>query len=169
MSKPKGEKKKPNKPEKAVGKVATQLLPVKLTPSEIAVHAKKLANLVQERRSAEDRYEAHKEAAKTASKAIEDEVNELDLQIQKVAGVVRLGKEDREIEVYEEKDFKAGAIITKRADTKESVGTRPMTEKGRQQELFDKGKAVTSKIMKDAEKKAGGKKPDEPEKPAAQA
>jgi len=50
--------------------------------------------------------------------------------------VVRNGREDREVEVNDEFDFKEGTVFTKRADNDEVVASRGMTEAERQRSLF---------------------------------
>lgn len=126
--------------EPARSNVRTMLLPVTLSAAEVMVRAKELAGTIKELSETQDRLEAHTEAAKTTKRGIEDEIDVLSKQCRMTGRVVSSGREDRDVEVYDELDYGKASVYTKRADTEEIVGTRGMTEHERQRSLWPKDK-----------------------------
>lgn len=111
----------------------TQLLPVKLTETEIKERGRKLAHLYEEIEIAE----IGKAAAARASK---DRIETLQAEAGAIARVIRSGQEDREVQVQEEKDYSEGVCRMKRLDTGEVVETRAMTPQELQRPLpIDEG------------------------------
>jgi hypothetical protein len=122
------------------------LLPVTLSPDEVAARSKTLTGLIDEERVAQLRLDDFTESAKDTKKRMESDVDTLRWRIRDLATVVRNAREDRDVEVYEDLDFRAGVVLLKRRDTDELVDSRGMTEAERQRSLFksEPGGAVTA-------------------------
>lgn len=107
----------------------TRTLPVRLTDGELLAKSKELAAKITELDEVEDR----KKSAVAQCKVKSDE---LDLDIHKIARILRTGREDREVEVSEIRNDPARTIEVVRLDTGEIVESRPMTIHELQKPLF---------------------------------
>jgi hypothetical protein len=126
-----------------VGKVKTMLLPVPLQQDEVRARSKMMCSLIADQRIAREELEAHLKNAKSGKEDIEGRMSTLAMRISECARVVQDEREDREIPVYEEIDYKRETVFTKRQDTDEVVSSRGLTEAERQRSLFkDKQKAA---------------------------
>lgn len=106
----------------------TEILPVKLTETEIRERGIKLAGVLQDIGKEET-------AKKDAASAAKSRIDLLETEATKIAFAIRAGQEDREIQVEEQKDYEAQEVRTARLDTGEIVHRRAMTPKELQRPL----------------------------------
>lgn len=118
------------------GQVRTMKLPVELTHDEIFARGEQLARIKDEHTKAQTELADGIEAWKETKKGMEVRVSTFEFQMRDVAKVVRSGREDRDVEVYDEFDFKQQTVFTKRVDTDHVVASRGMTQAERQRSLF---------------------------------
>lgn len=114
----------------------TMVLPVALTEPEVLARAKELTGLIQEHREATVRLENLAAAFKSAKATAEEEIADVLSSFRNLSTVIRNGREDREVEVMDTPDYKAGVMLTHRLDTHELVASRGLTEAERQRSLF---------------------------------
>lgn len=97
-------------------------LPTKLTAEELAARSNELANKYTE-------LDRVREQKKAATAEFREEEQELGKAIRELSRTVRLGTEDRDVEIEERPDFIARIVRVLRTDTQEEVTdrTRPMT------------------------------------------
>lgn len=101
-------------------------LPVALMDDEKILFGETLAKKLDELEEAENHKKQVTSAAKQRVEAIDEEVGRL-------RGIVRSGKEDREVECRREWDRAKLVVYTIRTDTGEITSTRPMSWDERQQ------------------------------------
>jgi hypothetical protein len=106
----------------------TQSLPVRLTTDELLMRSDELAKAVRERDDAE-------RAMKSASATAKRKIDLLDLDITRLADVVRERQENRPVEVTEVKNWRRLTMDTVRIDTGELVGSRSMSAYERNEAL----------------------------------
>lgn len=106
----------------------TQSLPVRLTTDELLMRSDELAKKIHERDSAE-------REMKSAQGAAKRKIDVLELEIGRLAEVVRDRQEDRPVEVRELKNWARLTMDTVRLDTGEIVGSRSMSRSERNDEL----------------------------------
>lgn len=106
----------------------TQSLPVRLTTDELLLRSDELAKAVRERDDAE-------RAMKSAQATAKRKIDLLDLDITRLADIVRDRQEDRPVEVREFKNWVRLTMDTVRLDTGEIVGSRSMSRSERNDEL----------------------------------
>lgn len=130
-----------------------EILPVKLTESEIADRGKKaaaarlrVAEIEAKKKEAADHWKAKLELAE----------NERD----EFLDVIATGSEDREVECIETFEFRAGLVTVVRADTGEKIRERAMTSSERQPSL--PGTTLTQAQLDDAPQSHDGDEVDEP-------
>lgn len=107
----------------------TKYLPVKIAEFEVLERSRTLSQRLQEKT------EVEAEKA-TSMRAFGKRLNDLQGEITRLGTIVRTGEESRDVEVYEEKDFKERRVKTIRSDTHECVDVRDMFESERQGEIF---------------------------------
>jgi hypothetical protein len=122
------------KQEKEKGETRTIRLPVELTTVELVARAKSISRTIEEKRTLSDRLDEHVETSKAHTKSLESQIEALDGVIADIARCVRTGREDRDVQVFDE--FEGDVVLTKRVDTNEVVSSRGMTEAERQRDLF---------------------------------
>lgn len=106
----------------------TQSLPVRLTTDELLLRSDELAKTIRERDDAE-------RAMKSAQATAKRKIDLLELDITRLAGVVRDRQENRPVEVREIKNWDRLTMDTIRLDTGEIVGSRSMSRSERNDEL----------------------------------
>jgi hypothetical protein len=106
----------------------TQSLPVRLTTDELLMRSDELAKSVRERDDAE-------RAMKSAQATAKRKIDLLDLDITRLADVVRERQENRPVEVTEFKNWRRLTMDTVRIDTGELVGSRSMSSYERNEAL----------------------------------
>lgn len=106
----------------------TQSLPVRLTTDELLLRSDELAQKIRERDDAE-------RAMKSAQATAKRKIDTLELDITRLAEVVRDRQEDRPVEVREIKNWDRLTMDTIRLDTGEIVGSRSMSRSERNDEL----------------------------------
>lgn len=123
----------------------TRTLPVQLTQYELVAKAKELSTKWDEARDAESR-------KKIAAAECKAELDRLSSEISELAGMLRTGKEPREVEIREVRDEASRTIDTMRLDTGEIVSSRAMTIHELQRPLFEE---TVEEVAKDAAKEEG--------------
>lgn len=110
----------------------TQRLPVKLTTEEVRLRGIQMAGL-------ENQFEEASAEAKQSAKAFKDSLESLRHSILKLTDQISSGKEYRDVQVEERKDWDTQEVLTIRLDTYEVVDRRPMTpnELSRGRSLFE--------------------------------
>lgn len=98
----------------------TKRLPVALTDEEIRLRGVQMAGL-------ENQYEEASGEAKQTAKSYKDTLEGLRLSILKLSDQIASGKEYRDVQVEERKDWDTQEVLTLRCDTFEVVDRRPMT------------------------------------------
>ena len=112
-------------------KESTRSLPVKLTDDEVLALGRRIAELMEQRQSAEA-------LRKSQQKKLKSEIEELDKEIEDKRCAIRSCEERRLVEVELHFDYQRGIVETIRIDTGESVSIRPMDDEERQMGLrFD--------------------------------
>jgi len=106
----------------------TQNLPVRLTTDELLMRSDELAKKIHERDAAE-------REMKSAQGAAKRKIDVLELEIGRLAEVVRDRQEDRPVEVTEVKNWLRLTMDTVRIDTGELVGSRSMSAYERNEAL----------------------------------
>ncbi len=106
----------------------TQSLPVRLTTDELLMRSDELAQKIRERDDTE-------RAMKSAQGIAKRKIDTLELDITRLADVVRERKEDRPVEVTEVKNWLRLTMDTVRIDTGELVGSRSMSAYERNEAL----------------------------------
>lgn len=106
----------------------TQSLPVRLTTDELLLRSDELAKTIRERDETE-------RAMKSAQGAAKRKIDQLELDITRLAEVVRDRQENRPVEVREIKNWDRLTMDTIRLDTGEVVGSRSMSRSERNDEL----------------------------------
>jgi hypothetical protein len=99
-----------------------------LTAEELLLKSRELADALQ--RNSELAAEK-----KLAGEDFKGREKLLAMRIEELAACVRTGQEPREVECFYEPDFDKGMINTRRFDTGEVIGRRPMASHERQQKL----------------------------------
>jgi hypothetical protein len=129
-------------PQVERGQIRTMVLPVELTKDEILARGEELAGVKHEHTTAQQELENASEAWKETKKGMEVRIDAHEHRMRRLSTVIRAGREERDVEVFDEFDFKSGTVFTKRADTEKVVASRGMTQPERQRSLF-KGVAPT--------------------------
>ena len=106
----------------------TMNLPVRLTTDELLMRSDELAKKIRERDEAE-------RAMKSAQATAKRKIDVLELEITRLAEVVRDRQEDRPVEVTEVKNWLRLTMDTVRIDTGELVGSRSMSAYERNEAL----------------------------------
>lgn len=110
-------------------KQTTRLLMVDLTDEDVADRKNKLVKAESELQ----KVSAEKaEAMADFNSTLKDRRNE----IRTLVAAIQTGSEEREVECYERRDEKRGAMETVRADTGEVIHDRPLTAEERQVDMF---------------------------------
>jgi hypothetical protein len=99
---------------------ATEILPVRLTPVELAARADELANLLQKR----DQVDEEKSAANSRFKM---QFDEIDTRMSALGRELRDKEVPREVEVTRTMNYSEKIVETVRNDTGELVRTRSMS------------------------------------------
>jgi hypothetical protein len=107
----------------------TQHLPVRLTTDELLLRSDELAKTIRERDEAERNMKAAQATAKR-------KIDTLELDIARLAEIVRDRQENRPVEVHEIKNWDRLTMDTIRLDTGEIVGSRSMSPSERNASLF---------------------------------
>ena len=107
----------------------TQSLPVRLTTDELLLRSDELAKTIRERDETE-------RAMKSAQATAKRKIDSLELDITRLAEVVRDRQENRPVEVREIKNWDRLTMDTIRLDTGEVVGSRSMSRSERNASLF---------------------------------
>lgn len=107
----------------------TQHLPVRLTTDELLLRSDELAKTIRERDEAE-------RAMKSAQATAKRKIDLLELDITRLAEVVRDRQENRPVEAREIKNWDRLTMDTIRLDTGEIVGSRSMSPSERNASLF---------------------------------
>jgi hypothetical protein len=121
------------------GETRTMLLPVELTHDEVFARGKQLAAVKDEHTTAMDKLDRAAIAWKATKEGVQNEINETEERMRIIARAVRSGREDRDVEVVDEPNYKTGVMATIRLDTGELVASRGLTEAERQRSLFKAG------------------------------
>ena len=108
----------------------TRDLPVALTPGEIIERSRELATALQERAVHGD-HEAEVKAGLKLKAA------EIEARVQRLAIIVRTGKESQPVTCEQLADYPAGTVTLVRTDTGEVVESRRMGDTERQAQLID--------------------------------
>jgi hypothetical protein len=127
----------------------TEILPVVLTDDEVRERGIKLAGVLQDIGREEFSKKSFNEGVKGRVDALESEAD-------KLVTVIRAGKEDREVQVEEQKDYKAQEVRTVRLDTGEVIHHRAMTPRELQRPLPIEG-GIEKKKSNGKAKAAGPK------------
>lgn len=106
----------------------TMKLPVKLTHEEVRLKGEKIARLLKEKETLEEK-------RKDVAKRLKDEIVELDEDVTQLRDEVREHREIRDVQVEDVKDWSARIVRTTRMDTGETVASRPMSPAELQQHL----------------------------------
>lgn len=109
----------------------TQRLPVKLTEEEIKLRGQQLAGL-------EDKYEEVQALGKQEAKLRKDELEGLRAEILRLTKQINSGKEQRDVQTEERKEWETEEVLTFRCDNYEIVDRRPMTPNELQRGLFSR-------------------------------
>jgi hypothetical protein len=109
--------------------INTRNLPVNLTQEEVAAKSQALAAAIKDREELQLRLSS-------VQTAIKGEIKIIDLKVQILTSNVLDKVEYREVEIIEERDNVTLTMRQIRADTREVVGTRPMSENERQLVMF---------------------------------
>ena len=121
------------------GETRTMRLPVELTHDEVFARGKQLAAVKDEHTTAMDRLDRATIAWKATKEGIQNDINETEERMRVIARVIRSAREDRDVEVVDEPNYKTGVMATIRLDTGELVASRGLTEAERQRSLFKAG------------------------------
>lgn len=142
------------------GRRVEQDLPVRLKDSE-------LLNLGDEVSKLHDEIRALRIAKKSRVEELTGEIKAKESAIAALVTQIRTRTQTRAVPCEEEFVHKDGIVVTRRLDTKQIVGTRPMTPSERQPSLFPiEGGKADAKPKTDA-LKGKGKKSASPETAAA--
>ncbi len=126
----------------------TQSLPVRLTTDELLLRSDELAKTIRERDETE-------RAMKSAQATAKRKIDSLELDITRLAEVVRDRQENRPVEVREIKNWDRLTMDTIRLDTGEVVGSRSMSRSERNEDLpFAADDAPAAAAAEDPEKPA---------------
>jgi Sigma-70, region 4 len=117
-------------PARPEGREVEFLLPCALTPEEILARADQVARLHAEAAQL-------REKKKQATGEIGAEIARVEGEIGALVSQIRARSETRPVVCVEEPDFREGIVRTRRLDTRELAGTRPMTKADRQPNLFE--------------------------------
>ncbi len=126
----------------------TQNLPVRLTTDELLMRSDELAKTIRERDEAERNM---KSAQATAKRKIDT----LELDITRLAEIVRDRQENRPVEVTEVKNWLRLTMDTVRVDTGEIVGSRSMS-------AYERNEALPFAADEAPRNLEGGSAPEEP-------
>ena len=106
-------------------------LPVHLTDDELLMKGRELAALERET----DQADAERKAI---SKEMGEKVKEMRERALTMAQVIETKQEKRPVECVQHKNWVASTVETVRSDTGEVVQERPMSERDRQEAMFEK-------------------------------
>jgi len=144
----------PKKKPYVIKERKTIIVPVKLKQAEIAERARVLGQTLHRQRS----HESELTAAKTDFKAKIDQCRDT---IDKIAEVLRTGKDQREVRVEVRLDFKADKKRVVRVDTGEIISESKLPPEDRQTEIVQTKKKNSkpkggdaARVVKAASKKA---------------
>lgn len=114
----------------------TRYLPVKLDEVTERIRAKELAAAEKRLCDAEEELTEFVKASKVEKATIEGRISVERSEVRRLGKIVRDGREDAEVGVYESADYERGVMVLRRADTNEELEMRAMTEAERQRSLF---------------------------------
>lgn len=120
-----------------VARTTLETLPVRLTKSELLERGNSLA-------LAREHYTRQRGEAKAAAAVAKADLEEIEGEVDRLAGIVRAKAEPRPVETRVVRDYERGVVDTVRLDTGELVRTRAMTEQERQIRIFDDGEEVVT-------------------------
>lgn len=118
------------------GETRTMKLPVELTHDELFARGKQLAGVKDEHTTAMDKLDRATTAWKATKEGVQNEINETEERMRIIARGIRSGREERDVAVVDEPNYKLGTMATIRLDTGELVATRGLSEAERQRSLF---------------------------------
>ncbi len=124
----------------------TTNVPFEISNAELQFRSKQLAREVNDLRTRRLDLDRHNEAAKSAKKAIETDIESRQAALDTLAEVVRTGREDRTVEVYDVLRGDQNRVVTVRVDNGEEVSTRGMNAAERQQWLRQE-EAARQKVL----------------------
>lgn len=132
----------------------TQHLPVRLTTDELLLRSDELAKTIRERDEVE-------RAMKSAQSTAKRKIDTLELDITRLAEIVRDRQENRPVEVTEVKNWLRLTMDTVRIDTGEIVGSRSMS-------AYERNEALPFVADEPPRTLEGGPAPEEPPPDAAE-
>lgn len=103
-------------------------LPVQLTADEVDQRAREHAGVF-------DIYASIESSKKIANAQFGAQLKALRLQLDHLSDVVKTQMEDREVECYEQSDYRSCRVVLIRADTHQEVSSRRMTVEEMQERL----------------------------------
>lgn len=106
-----------------------------ISTAELQFRSKQLAREVSDLRVRKLDLERHNESAKAGKTAIQADIDERQASVNRIAEVVRTGREDRTVEVYDVLRGEENRVVTVRCDNGEETGTRGMNSGERAQWL----------------------------------
>jgi hypothetical protein len=108
--------------------IITKPLSVRLTDEEVLKYGREAARAVADRESIESDFDSMKKDYKAR-------IDEQTAIVSKLSPRIHSGKETRDVECEEVKDWTKGTVVVTRLDTFEIVDQRPMRDEERQMEV----------------------------------
>lgn len=123
-----GTKQGTNAKEKVVRRMVTKALPVELTEAEILQYGRDVARAVSDK----TRIEAEFDSVKADYKG---KIAEQEAIVSKLSPRIHSGKETRDVECAEVKNWTRMTVTVTRTDTMEEIESRPMREDEKQMQI----------------------------------
>lgn len=116
--------------DKTVRRMVTKALPVNLTEAEVLQYGRDVARAVSDK----TRIEAEFDSVKADYKG---KIAEQEAIVSKLSPRIHSGKETRDVECSEVKNWTRMTVTVTRIDTMEDIESRPMREDEKQMEIAD--------------------------------